>query len=431
MREARMTLRAALAPVLIVSGVLALPHAAAAPTLTTIWSFTGTGGDGEYPFGRLVFDSSGAMYGTTEGGGTSYNGTVFKLTPPAGSGGAWTESVLYRFAGGSDGRQPSTGVMFGSNGDLYGTTYNGGNTNCGGGCGTVFQLAPPAGGGAWTHSLVYSFAASTDGATPGEVVFGPNGALFGITAAGGATSTTCRRIGCGTVFELTQAKNGTWSKTILHSFPAYTHDGYHPNTDIAVDGNGNLYGTTVSGGNSNYGTVFMLSPPAGGGAWTETVLYSFSGGSDGGYPIGGVVVGSNGVLYGTASYSGVANDSGTAFQLTPPASGGAWTFKVLHTFAGGKDGATPASTLVLDSSGNLYGSTYNGGSSACYQGCGTIFMLSPPTGGGAWTETVLVDLGNSGQNPNASTVAFRNGVLYGTTYDLGAANVGSAFDLVP
>jgi hypothetical protein len=157
---------------------------AQAQTLTTIWSFTGTNGDGEYPYpyGHLAFDSNGAMYGTTASGGTSYNGTVFQLVPPTVPGGAWTENVLYRFTGGNDGRQPSTGVVFGQDGALYGTTYNGGGTlqACGGGCGVVFKLTPPAvAGGDWTESVLYAFQGGYDGATPGDVVFGPNGTLYG------------------------------------------------------------------------------------------------------------------------------------------------------------------------------------------------------------------------------------------------------------
>ena len=192
----------------------------------------------------------------------------------------------------------------------------------------------------------------------------------------------CRRVGCGTVFQLTPPNKpgGSWSKTILHGFPCTTTDGRAPNYDIALGDKGTLYGTTDSGGTSNYGTLFQLTPPAGGsGAWTETVLHNFTGGNDGGYPLGGVTIAGSGTVYGTASYSGVANDSGTAFQLTQ-SGGGAWTYTVLHTFAGGKDAATPATTLTIDTSGNLYGTSDNGGSAACYLGCGTVFKLTPPTG---------------------------------------------------
>jgi uncharacterized repeat protein (TIGR03803 family) len=417
----------ALAAALCAVSILAQQEAAAA-TPTTIWSFTGTVGDGQYPSGPVIFDSGGAMYGTTEVGGTSSSGTVFKLAPPPVAGGAWTESVLYSFGGGSDGRQPSTGVVFDSSGALYGTTYDGGTIN---NYGTVFQLTPPAAGSTWNHSVIYTFQGVYDGQNPGAVVF-RNGLLYGTTPAGGPASPPCNRIGCGTVFELAPPgkKGSSWTKTVLYSFPGSLTDGRSPNSDIVFDSNGALYGTTDAGGTSNYGTVFQLTPPAkAGGSWTYKVLHNFTGGSDGGYPIGGLVVGSNGALYGTASYSGVANDSGTAFQLTPPArAGGAWSYSVIHTFAGGKDGATPASTPVFDTSGNLYGTTWSGGSSACYTGCGTIFKLAPPSGGGAWSETVLYAWPS---NPQSSIVVFKGGLLYGTTFYLGAANVGSVFELAP
>jgi len=440
--SAKECLRAAVVLAVAIYGVTSLlqKKVAAASTFTTIWSFTGGNGDGEYPYpyGHLVFDSNGAAYGTAAAGGPSGDGTVFQLVPPSVSGGPWTESVLYSFTGGNDGRQPSTSVVFGSDGALYGTTYNGGGTPqlCGGGCGVVFKLAPPAvEGEAWTQSVLYAFQGGYDGYVPGNVVFGSDGSLYGVTEAGGPPSGVCRRVGCGTVFKLTPPakQGGSWTKTILFAFPGMTNGGRAPNYEIAIDGSDNLFGTTQAGGTSNaYGTVFEVSPPAGGsGSWTATILHNFTGGSDGGYPGAGLTLGANGVLYGTASYSGVANDSGTAFQLTPPSGGGSWKYTVIHTFAGGKDGATPASTLALDPSGNLYGTTENGGSTACYLGCGTVFKLAPPTGGGGWTETILHDWGSSGQSPNASIVTFKNGLLYGTTLYLGAANVGSAFTLVP
>ncbi len=424
---------ALLLAVAIYSGnVLAQNNAATTTAPTSIWSFTGGNGDGEYPNGPVVFDSIGAMYGATEGGGTASNGAVFQLVPPTVTGGPWTESVLYDFQGGGDGRQPND-VLFGQGGVLYGATRFGGNVqNCGGGCGTVFELTPPAhAGSAWTHSVLYTFQGGYDGQAPGNLVLA-NGLLYSVSSGGPPASYPCRKVGCGTIFQLTPPtkQGGSWTKTILHTFPTGTTDGRSPNVDVLFDSSGNLYGTTYYGGTSNYGTVFQLVKA--GSTWTETVLHNFTGGSDGGYPIGGLVVGSNGMLYGTASYSGVANDSGTVFQLTPPSvAGGAWTYTVLHTFAGGKDGATPASTLALDYSGNLYGTTYNGGSTACYLGCGTVFKLAPPSGSGAWTETVLNNWPSSGQNPNASIVVFNNGLLYGTTFYLGAADVGSAFTLVP
>jgi uncharacterized repeat protein (TIGR03803 family) len=175
-----------------------------------------------------------------------------------------------------------------------------------------------------------------------------------------------------------------------------------------------------------------LTPPKNnGGSWTETVLYDFAGGSAGSGPGGTVTVGPNGVLYGTLSQSGTTNESGLVFQLTPPSGGGAWTETVLYRFPGFTgDGTTPATTLAIDGSGNLYGATDFGGSTACYLGCGTIFKLAP-LGGGAWTETVLHDLGNSGQNPNSAILQSQSGLLYGTTTFLGASDLGSVFTLTP
>lgn len=416
---------------------------AKAQTLNTILSFTGTNGDGEYPFpyGRLLFDNNGALYGTTASGGTNFNGTVFQLVPPSVSGGAWTENVLYRFAGGADGRQPSMGVVFDSLGNLYGTTQFGGNVQaCGGGCGTIFKLSPPThAGGSWTHTVLYTFQGGVDGQYPGAVQFGSNGALYSTTSSGGTPGVPChsnRRItfGCGTVLQLSPPSgNGSWTKTVVYTFPGFTHDGTGPDAEIAFDSQGNIYGTS-GGGTTGNGTVYKLTPPSkSNGTWTETVLHNFTGGADGGSPGGTVTVGPNGVLYGTASQSGAVNASGVVFELTPPAQpGGSWTETVLHTFPGfNGDATTPFSTLAIDQNGNLYGTSVFGGSNACYLGCGAIFKLTAPTNGGGWSESVLHELGNSGQNPNASIVTFHNGLLYGTTTYLGASDVGSVFTLTP
>ncbi len=331
--------------------------------------------------------------------------------------GVGTEDVLYHFEGGIDGQQPND-IVFGPKGEIYSTTFLGGSANCFQGCGTIFQLTPPSNGGSWTKQLLYEFTGAQDGQAPGNVKIGPSHALYGTTPS--------------TVWEFAKV-GGILTKTIIHVFPAATGDGQAANADIVFDGKGNLYGTTYDGGHSRFGTVFELSPPAVvGGAWTETILHSFTGSStDGGYPIGGLVIGRNGVIYGTASYSGVANDSGTAFELTPPAqSGGHWTYNVIHTFGGGKDGATPATTTALDQKGNLYGTTWNGGSSACYLGCGTIFTLAP-TGKGNWNETILHNWANSGQNPDGSIVVLHDGLLYGTSEFFGASNDGTVFTMTP
>lgn len=400
---------------------------ASAQTVTTLWSFSGT--DGEFPTAPLIFDNTGAIYGATGIGGPGHFGTVFQLEPPQSPGGAWTENILYSLEGGADGQQPGD-VVFGAKGALFSTSYLGGSDNCYQGCGTVFELTPPSAGGEWTHTIIYDFLGGTDGQAPGNVKVGPGPALYGVTPSGGPPAPPkCKDAGCGTVFQMS-LQGGVWTKTIIHTFSDANGDGNGPNADIVFDSKGNLYGTTYNGGNSNYGVVFELTPPqVSGGAWTETILHSFTGGSDGGYPIGGLTVGPDGTIYGTGSYSGIPNDSGTAFELTPPSAGGAWTYTLLHAFAGGQDGATPATTMALDPAGNLYGTTWNGGSSACYLGCGTIFRLSPPKAGGAWTKTILKRYGNSGQVPDASIVVFHDGALYGTTEFFGSSNLGSVFSL--
>jgi len=295
--------------------LLAIAFATAAnarSSLTTVWSFDGADGNG--PSGPVVFDSNGAIYGTTEIGGTSNSGTVFELTPPAQPGGAWTENVLYNFTGGNDGRQPSHGVVFGPDGALYGTTYNGGGTlaACGGGCGVVFRLAP-----AWRRvdperDLCFSGSVRRTESRNGDFRF------QWIAIRGDSCWRACRFL-----LQTRWLRHGIRANAAGKArrqldqngalqFSGDIHRRPVPNADIAFDSQGNLYGTTAAGGTSNYyGTVFQLKPPVkANGSWTEAVLHNFTGGSDGGYPIGGVVAGANGNVYGTVSYSGVANDSG-------------------------------------------------------------------------------------------------------------------------
>jgi uncharacterized repeat protein (TIGR03803 family) len=401
-------------------------EAQGASTYTTLYSFTGKNQNGEYPSGPLLFDSEGAIYGTTTGGGggTGINGVVFKLTP--GSSG-WSESVLHAFTGGNDGEAADSGVVFGPSGVLYGTTYGGGNSPYGGSYGTVFELTPS--GSSWTHTVLYNFQGGLSGTGPGPVVLGSNGALYGTTFYGGKPKTPgCPGVGCGIVFELTQS-GGTWTENVLHSF-AHAN-GNNPLGPLVVGGDGTVYGVTNSGGPTGRGVVFSLTPS--GTSWTYTVLYAFTGGNgndDGFEPSYGLVAGANGVMYGVTAeggpgpcYSG--QGCGTVFEMVPPAGGQGWTIKILYDFAGGNDGANPVS-LMLGEDGNLYGTTYFGGSSKCNEGCGTVFQLSP--NGSTWTETVLYRWTGSTQG---STVALQNSLLYGTTFQLGTSNLGSVFTLTP
>jgi len=327
----------------------------ASGTETVLHNFTGyQTGDGALPYGGLILDTAGNLYGTTRAGGAYSNctncGTVFKVTPSG------TETVLYSFAGPpGDGANPYAGLILDKASNLYGTTAYGGsssNTECGFGCGTVFKLTPSG-----TETVLYSFAGPPgDGANPyAGVVRDKAGNLYGTTYAGGA----CGSIGCGVVFKLTPGR----TETLLEDF-GVTSTAIKPFASLIRDSAGDLYGTTSGGGASFSGTVFKLP---GGGGITE-VLYSLAGGSFGFTPVAPLLRDAIGNVYGTLGRGG-ASDYGTVFKLTP---GGAGT--VLHSFAGAPtDGTNPLSGLIEDSAGNFYGTTYSGGAS----GFGTVYKLHP------------------------------------------------------
>jgi len=339
-----------------------------------IYAFKG-GTDGALPWGNLAFDGLGNVYGTTVIGGsrTCACGTVFELTPQSGG---YKEAVLYRFAGINDGSGPVGGPVLDAAGNIYGTTSGGGTS----GWGTVFKLS--LNGGTWTESILHSFTANPDGAGPsGSMVFDPQGNLYGSTPGGGTGHCSGTPAGCGTVFQLSPSSGGGWTESVLYEFQT-GNDGGGP-ISVIVSATGTLYGTTTFGGGTGCsqgcGTVFQLSPNGAGG-WTETVIRTFSNSAAGQGPLAGVVLGSNGSLYGT-TISGGLFGWGNAFELTPGSTG--WTETILHNFGKGKDGLLPATPLVFDSAGKIYGTTYYGGtdqSGVCNGspiGCGTVFQLTP------------------------------------------------------
>ncbi len=291
---------------------------------------------------------------------------------------AWAdthEKVLFNFNR-TDGAYTFAGLIFDAAGNLYGTTVGGGTyayCSDGYGCGTVFELTPTAGGG-WTEQVLYNFGNGTDGVNPYDgLIFDAAGKLYGTTPNGGT-------YGYGTVFELTPTESGGWTETVLHSFCSQTDctDGEAPQAGLIFDTLGNLYGSTTAGGtytsNCNYGcgTVFELTP-TGGGAWTEQVLHSFGNGTDGYYPFAGLIFDAAGNLYGT-TWAGGTYGWGTVFELTP--TGGGWTETVLHSFNdNGTDGILPEAGLIFDAIGNLYGTTPSGGAEGEYGG--TVFELTP------------------------------------------------------
>lgn len=396
-----------------------------AQTYTLLWSFHGA--DGTQPAAGVVLDPSDNVYGTTSRGGTSSTstswGTVFRLRPPASSGGAWTEkvmyaftssaeypygrifretggnlfgttrggccaaegtgsvvfeintsdieSVLYTFSAPADGAYPYDGVTQSAAGDLYGTTGYGGKTSgaCATvgtfpGCGVLYELDPSG-----IETVLHSFGGGADGANPGPIVREPDGNIFGTVWFGGILTGPCAPNGCGYLYELDSA--GRFK--ILYQFGGGAN-GTNPFGRLARDGAGNLYG--VAGGGLGYGIVYKLDL-----AGVLTVLYSFTGGSDGATPSGGVILSSvdpGASLYGTTTSGGMAGGPcgtvgcGVVFKLDS-----AGTETVLHAFAG-PDGQTPNPDLAMDSAGNLYGTTFYGGNSNCAApGCGVVFMIAP------------------------------------------------------
>ncbi len=341
---------------------------------TVLYTFTGKA-DGAYPYAGVIRDSAGNLYGTTMSGGIAGYGVVYKLDTTG------HESVLYSFTGGADGASPNAGVILDSAGNLYGTTTGGGSGTGPSGSGVVYKLDA-----AGQETVMYTFAGGQDGSIPeAGVIHDSAGNLYGTTSKGGAGG------GWGTVYKVGSAGQ----ETVLYRFPTAV-DGGCPMAVLTHDSAGNLYGTAFSGGPANAGVVYKLD------AAGETILYSFTGGTDGGWPSAGVVLDSAGNLYGTTSGGGLENcpnGCGVVFKLDT-----AGHEQVLHSFTGGRDGGEPEASVILDSGGNLYGSTYWGAS-----GGGVVYKLN--TSG---DETVLF----SGGNPTAAVARGPAGNLYATVSDI-------------
>jgi uncharacterized repeat protein (TIGR03803 family) len=305
---------------------------------------------------------------------------VFELTPNGD--GTWSESVLYFFENG--GETPKSSLVFDGSGNLYGTTYAGGIGNEG----VVFELTPNT-DGTWTESDLHGFTGETfgtDGAYPeAGVVFDSLGNLYGTTREGGTGTFGCSEGGCGTVFELTPSPSG-WTETILHSFQGGASDGASPQAPLTFDSQGNLYGTTYEGGAADGGAdgvVFELTHSS--GVWVESVIHNFQSKHDGKNPNGSVVFDGKGNLYGTTSGGPGSEGEGTLFRLTVNASD-QWSETGQFKFGRRSgDGELPQGSLAFDALGNLYGTTYAGGS-----GYGTVFefRLPPISSDGRWVESL-------------------------------------------
>jgi uncharacterized repeat protein (TIGR03803 family) len=382
--------------------------------------------DGAYPVSNLISDADGNLYGTTTAGGggvcASYGcGTVFEITRSG------VETILYKFSGSPDGNGPSGTLVRDSNGNLYGTTQAGGNNggSCPSeGCGTVFELFKT--GETYAERVLYAFAGGTDGSDPSGLVRDTDGNLYGTTPGGGAPDCASSAEGCGSVFKITFAGN----EEVLYRFKG-KGDGANPMASVVLDSQGNLYGTTGFGGRfggicTSYGcgTVFKLTPTG-----REEVLYRFRGLADGRQPMAPLALDAEGNLYGTTLTGGdvsnivcdiQADGCGVVFRWTP--SGG---MSVLYTFAGYPvDAQDPFAGLVLDDQGNLFGTTAGGGPS----NDGTVFKVTP-TG----VETVLHNFKDrkNGFQPRTGLVLDTNGNLYGTTLYGGTFGAGTVFKVVP
>jgi uncharacterized repeat protein (TIGR03803 family) len=364
---------------------------------------------------------------------------------------AATAKVLHNFTG-TDGANPSGGLIFDASGNLYGTTYYGGSGSCydgnGHGCGTVFELTPKAGGG-WAEKVLRNFSYNNQGGIyPSDgLIFDAQGNLYGTTGRGGGNQG-------GAVFELSRKAGGGWTEKVLYSFAANPMDRYWPRAGLIFDSSGNLYGTTYYGGygischdgaGHGCGTVFELKPKAGGG-WTEKILHRFNGNGDEGiWPAAKLIFDASGNLYGTTVEGGGGHGGyGTVFELKPTVGGG-WGFKVLHSFnGGGHDGNTPSDSVIFDAFGNLYGTTYygppQGYNGPCHDGtdlgCGTVFELTPKVvsgwTGGSWTEKILHffnSQGKDGFHPVSRFISDAFGNLYSTTAAGGANDEGTVFEM--
>ncbi len=398
--------------VFVLAIILVFTQPAQAQTFQVIHNFAGRP-DGGDPIAGLTMDAAGNLYGTTLGGGSLHGyGSVFKL---AHRGSGWVLTPLHDFTGtvNGDGQYPWAGVTFGPNGTLYGTTMQGGYPDYG----TVFNLQPPPKTPAsvfypWTETVIHSFYEfGNEGSNPyyGKLVFDQAGNLYDTTVYGGAH-------GVGAVYELTPSDGG-WTESVIYSFGEGGNDGTGPWSGVIFDQAGNLYGTTFW--SSGWGTVYELTPS--GSGWTEQILHNFQNGNDGAWPIGGLLLGPSGNLYGTTSTGGI-NGGGTVFELQPTQGG--WTYTLLYSFTGQ---GGPEASLTMDAGGSLYGTTYYDGA----YGWGSIFKLTPSNGG--WTYTSLHDFtgGNDGSRPISDVIFDGQGNLYGTASLDGANRQGVIWEITP
>lgn len=418
--------------------VLLMASLARAQTEQTLYTFTGSPNDGNGPLTGLIQDAKGNFYGATSNGGATGAGTVYKLTHT--KSGKWKETILYNFLNnGVDGAYPEEPLLaMDKHGAIYGTTARGGTGFAG--PGTVFKLTP--GKPQWKETILYDFTGGSDGGQPiGGVTVDSKGNLYGTTFIGG-DSTNCPS-GCGVVYELAPGKKRTWTYSVLHTFTGIpgqyqceVYDGRNPGrVTLVLDSTGNIYGATTTGGYgcSNFGTIFELSPQ-GGGNWNYSVIYAF-GVNGAGYPFAtpnsGVILDSQGNLYGVDSSSNVAEfvkAQGYAAQIL---------YQPVNCGVQGQICPSGAyDTVTMDKSGNLFWTTASGPIPTENEVVGGVYELSP-----SGQLTVLYAFSPSppypaGKQPWAPVVIDSSGNLYGTTTTGGATGKcspcdGTAWEITP
>jgi uncharacterized repeat protein (TIGR03803 family) len=370
------------------------------------------GSNGTNPNPRLVMDAAGNLYGTTFYGGfygTFGPGTVFKLVHHDSG---WTLTTLYEFHGHADGSNPWGGVILGPDGALYGATSGGGSYSAG----LVYKLQPPSGVCAralcyWQETVLYNFTGGADGDGPqGDLAFDSSGNLYGTTSYGGQ--------GYGLVYRLTHSQGG-WNESVLYAFGGGADGGY-PQDGVVLDQAGNVYGDSGWDGAYSFGVVYELSNNN--GAWTETVLHSFAGGSDGHYPAG-LTIDAAGNVYGETGEGG-ANNYGTVYQLQP--ANGGFNYNIIFNYGPDTGGPFPVTSLTADSTGDLYGCNV-GGSNGAY---GTAFKLVPAQG--IWDFSGLYSFNEyQGFELNCKPLLDTQGDIFGTASEAGQDFDGTVWEITP
>lgn len=454
MRNRSLPIASTIALAICILAVCGAATRAAAQQESVLSEFNQNGAGGTAPYGGLILDKSGNLFGTTSYGGngncstinTTGCGTVFELSPT--SGGGFSRKILHVFQNdGHDGNNPASALTLDAAGNLYGTTIYGGSGVCSTtaptGCGTVFELSR-SGNGGWAERILHSFGPGKDGPYPGGgVVFDKAGNLYGVTEGIQSSCYLGSHTNCGAVYQLSPTTTGPWKESVLHYFSFGLKDGYAPAGKLLIDAEGNLIGSTPQGGTLFNGIAYKLVHGENGG-WTERVLYNFYWGKQVNGGPAGFVRDAQGVLYSTEPNGGDFG-WGSAFALYPSPSG-AWTLVTLHSFSVNGtllDGGTPNPDLIVDpTDGSLIGTTQFGGNGqdqCLFWGggnestsCGIVYRLNL-VGNGSWNETILHNFGNGtdGWTPHAGVVRDHAGNLFGTTPLNGFDGGGLVYEITP